>query len=167
MKKNIVEQKVLKEYFDYNPSIGKLINKKKRPRCEVGTISVYTHKHDGYARISFKGKTYSEHILIWIWMFNEVPDNIDHINGIRDDNRLCNLRNVSHKINMQNQRLGTRHKSYSNVPGVFYDKRKDKYRIRLMSPDGVYKSFGLYNDVKEAEKRCIELRRIYYPGNTL
>ena len=48
---------------------------------------------------------------------------IDHINGIRNDNRLCNLRQVTQTVNCQN-----RHdERASEYPGVFYNKKTKKW----------------------------------------
>lgn len=65
----------------------------------VGTIG-----QDGYRKCAHMGKQYKVHRLIWLLVYGEWPKNfIDHINGVRDDNRLDNLRDVSHSVNVLNQ----------------------------------------------------------------
>jgi len=40
--------------------------------------------------------------VAWLLIHKVWPDEIDHINGVKNDNRLLNLRSVSHRTNMQN-----------------------------------------------------------------
>lgn len=64
---------------------------------------------NGYVRVSINGKHQSAHILVYSAFYGEVPKGmvIDHINGVKDDNRLENLRCVTQSENMYNaQRLG-------------------------------------------------------------
>lgn len=166
MKRNTLEQEVIQKYFDYDPTTGHLINKIDRVLNKTGSRAGYCYKN-GYRTIFLNNKTYSEHVLIWILHYGSIHDdwNIDHINGIKNDNRLFNLRLVPHRYNLQNQKMSNK-KSYSMIPGVIYEKRINRFRVRLMV-DGIYKSFGTYADVKDAEKMCIDMRRLYYPGNTL
>lgn len=63
-----------------------------------------------YVRIKIKidGKAIpvSAHRLAWFMVHKKVPDNeIDHINGVGDDNRVCNLRDVPSSLNSKNRVL--------------------------------------------------------------
>ena len=85
-------------HSDYLVSdMGVIINKKTK------LILRYTDRH-GYKRINLQGNTYGVHLLVWRAFKGEIPKKmqIDHINGIRDDNRLENLRLVSGSENMKN-----------------------------------------------------------------
>lgn len=90
---------------DYMASKNGEIYNKKRKRTLAGSY------RNGYLRALIKGKSYSFHILIYNTFIGEIPKGyvLDHINGIRDDNRLVNLRCVTQSENMYNaQRNGHR-----------------------------------------------------------
>ena len=76
---------------------GKILNINTK-KTLVGTY------RNGYIRVSIKGKSYSVHRLVYETFNGKIPKNmvLDHINGIRDDNRLENLRCVSQSENMYN-----------------------------------------------------------------
>jgi hypothetical protein len=58
----------------------------------------------GYRQIKINGKYHSASRLAWFYVHGEWPESqIDHINRIRDDNRLCNLRCVTHRENCLNR----------------------------------------------------------------
>lgn len=67
------------------------------------------HCVDGYIRIHLRidygSKTVKAHRIVWIAKNGPVKCgyHIDHINRDRSDNRLCNLRMVTPKINMMNR----------------------------------------------------------------
>ena len=65
-------------------------------------------KSNGYLVVSAGGKNYQAHRVIWLITHGRWPaGDIDHINGIKTDNRLANLRDVSHKTNARN-RMGSK-----------------------------------------------------------
>ena len=86
--------------------------KKGRRRKIAGSVSV-----DGYMQVMINGKRYLGHRLAWFLIHGEWPDQIDHINGIRSDNRLCNLRNVSVTENNRNKAKAKRNSS--GTTGVY------------------------------------------------
>lgn len=83
---------------------------------------------------------------------------IDHINGIRNDNRLCNLRQVSQDINCQNK-----HNERSSIfPGVFYDKKVNKWRCTVGKGNGesyTQKTIGTYSTEEEAYHNYVKTLR--------
>src|SRR5215468_6803827 len=62
-------------------------------------------KTDGYVHIGVDGRTYSAHRLAWFYVYGVWPEHdIDHMNGVRGDNRLVNLREATHIQNCRNSR---------------------------------------------------------------
>ncbi|MGY2255066.1 HNH endonuclease [Pseudomonas reactans] len=65
---------------------------------EAGTIN-----GDGYRQIMIDGKLYQAHRLAWLYVFGAFPGHrLDHVNGIKTDNRILNLREVTPSQNMMN-----------------------------------------------------------------
>jgi hypothetical protein len=64
-------------------------------------------KTNGYLEVGIGGKKYLLHRLAWLYTYGLWPlFHIDHINGIKTDNRIANLRDVTHTVNMQNRSGG-------------------------------------------------------------
>ena len=86
---------------------------------------------DGYRQVRIKGKKYLEHRIIMMLCFGHIPENaeIDHINHVRNDNRLCNLRFVTRSENRRNQSVNS--KNTTGVTGVCFYKRLQKYIARI------------------------------------
>ena len=87
-----------------------------RKKSNGRIINEWIH-HSGYVHCSLNGKTYQKHRIIAI-QFIPNPNNlpfIDHINTIKTDNRIANLRFCTHSTNMRNM------SSYHNVEAIYVD----------------------------------------------
>ena len=77
----------------YDPTTGKFWR-------EAGCAS-----SSGYRQIWFEGKQHMEHRVAWYLHYGEWPtQQIDHINGVRSDNRIANLRLSTNSENMYNRK---------------------------------------------------------------
>lgn len=64
--------------------------------------NIGSKNQDGYIRVWCNGTLRMKHRLLYWLHTGNLPDEIDHINGIRDDNSISNLRNVTRKQQLQN-----------------------------------------------------------------
>lgn len=111
-------QERLKELIHYNPDNGEFTRIKNittRWLNGVGVLSPVLGDR-GYKSISVDGWKHRLHRLAFLYMEGYFPEQIDHINHKRDDNRWCNLREVNFKINARNMKKSRRNKS--GVVGV-------------------------------------------------
>jgi len=93
-----------------------------------GTIPVVCYKGmGGYCGLYCRGKFITLHRFIWLLCHGTVPKVIDHINGDTADNRIENLREVTHRENCQNKKC---HRE-GNAPGVYATKTGYKTMIRI------------------------------------
>ncbi len=157
------KEQLTKEYvrdcFDYDSKTGKL-TWRFRPREHFrtnkgfkifnssfsGKEAVYLSK-DGYLNVELNGIAYRLHILIWVWMTGELPNIIDHENGIRNDNRWINLKSIDRKMNAKNAKK--RIDNTSGVTGVSWLDRLNKWQVSInQNRKSVY--LGVYTDLEEA-----------------
>ncbi len=108
----------------YSPSTGNLWTRYIPPR-------IMKPSPNGYIGIYFNGKTRRAHRVIWELINGALADGItiDHINGITTDNRLVNLRAVSHKENMRNQRLHSNNRT--GLPGVYWNEAEQFFTANI------------------------------------
>jgi len=97
-----ITQEFLLEHFDYRN--GEFYWKKPlSARVKVGDRAGTNDKF-GYRQIGIKGKIYREHRLVWLYHCGKWPEKfIDHINGIKWDNRIENLREAGYHENNRNR----------------------------------------------------------------
>ena len=105
--------------------------------------------NDGYRRVGIKGKIYQEHRIIMMLCFGHIPENaeIDHINHVRNDNRLANLRFATQRENLKNQSVSS--KSTTGVTGVYFNKSRNKFIAQIKVSRQVH-YLGCYNTLEEA-----------------
>lgn len=106
------------------------------------------HIDNEYVIISILGEDYRAHLIAWFMYYGHWPENeIDHINGIRSENWIDNLRDVTRPINMKNKPKYKTNKS--GVTGVYWHKAGKKWAAEI----GVNKKIirlGLYENIETA-----------------
>lgn len=140
-------QEYIKSLFDYDPLTGVVTHRTQKVKAKVGDRAGSSSKSESrYLRIF--GKKVLEHRIIWLYVYGELPQGeIDHINHDRGDNRLVNLREVSHKTNMQNKPKYSN--NHTGMSGVSIDKRCGKYRAYL-NIGGKPKGLGYFTKYEDA-----------------
>ena len=116
----------LKELLHYDPETGVFTRRVSAGGKKAGSIAGADHNM-GYRQISIGGKLYLAHRLAWLYVHGEWPGVcIDHINQVKNDNRIANLRDVPWGVNQENR---TRKANKSGIAGVWLDKKKSLWRV--------------------------------------
>ena len=142
-------QSELKQILYYNPESGVFrwrfsVARIVKPWDVAGAYSL------GYIRIRIKGKLHLAHRLAWLYVTGCWPKNqIDHINGIRDENKFLNLREATNKQNSENKCIYS--SNASGFRGVTWDKFNNKWRASV-SHNGKDKNLGRFETAEEAAK---------------
>ncbi len=105
----------------------------------------------GYRVICFKGNRIKAHRLAWYLHYSKLPEQIDHINGIKIDNRMANLRPVDNVINGHNRR---EHRE-GNLLGTSFRKDNKKWVAQFWNGNKkVY--LGQFKTMKDAHKAYLK-----------
>ena len=121
-------------------------------------------KTNGYRRILFEGVRVSEHRLAWMFVYGGFPTSfLDHINGIRDDNRIANLRLSSPSLNRQNQRSP---RSDNKLGALGVCRADGKFLAQIQLAGKKYK-IGRYLSIDEAHAAYVSKKRELHPAGTI
>lgn len=148
------------ELLDYNPDTGMFIRKRNAAPAD--------RKHsDNYKAVKVGGKLFLSHRLAWFYMYKVWPEGeIDHINGVRTDNRISNLRVVTRTGNNQNIRTAKRSNKSCGLLGVTHIPRNNKWRAQIMvNRKKIH--IGLYDTPQDAHNAYIETKRKMHEGCTI
>lgn len=122
-----------KALIAYDPGTGALTYLVNRQRARKGHTVTLTDAL-GYVTLKIDYVRYTGHRIAWLLMTGDWPQfEIDHINGVRHDNRWINLRDVPRSINQQNRR-----NLYPGAPKIIMDAeyRVIKFSNLLKQPEG-------------------------------
>jgi hypothetical protein len=145
--------KFVLEMLEYIPETGQLIQKKKRPKIQVGSEAGCITPH-GYRYIQLCGEKYAAHRLVWFIKNGSFPDShLDHIDGNNLNNRFENLRKVTVKQNSENKIAQKNNKL--KLRGVCFNKRLGKY-IAQIQHNGKNKHIGTFDTAEDARHAYVE-----------
>ncbi len=121
-----MNQSRLMQLLHYDPVTGVFTRVVSNRTDRVGTIPGAKNTK-GHIQIRLDGVLYMAHRLVWLYVFGSFPENqLDHINGVKHDNRLTNLRECSNKRNSENRKMSSR--NTSGFRGVSFDKHHGKFK---------------------------------------
>jgi len=160
----MITQQRLKQLSVYDRQEGRFYALVGRGPTRIGDQLGCSHSL-GYRRVRVDGKQYQEHRLVWLYYYGEFPpEQIDHINGVKSDNRLENLRAVSNAENGKNQHRPRN--NTSGIMGVCWHSREKCYHAGIQVR-GKRTHLGNFDNFFDAccARKSAELIHNYHPNH--
>lgn len=152
MAKPILDAERVRQVFHYDPETGlftRIGGSIWKPHHKGSVPVGRKPSPSGYISLTMDGQSYPAHRLAFVYMTGRQPaDQIDHINGIRHDNRWCNLREATAKQNSEN--CGLRKGTHSGFRGV-YPAGNGKWIARI-GDAGVRHYLGIHDTPEQASE---------------
>lgn len=160
MKKELPSTELLRKLLRYDPETGKLFWCE-RPRemfqdnrafntwnSRYSEKLAFTNNAHGYRQGSIFGRKYLAHRVAWALSTGAWPENqIDHVNGVKSDNRIKNLRDVTIQENMRN--FPRQRNNRSGATGIYWESRRGKWLVQI-GLNGKLKHVGYFSDFEKA-----------------
>jgi hypothetical protein len=152
----------LKEALDYDSETGEFRWKVTRGKARKGALA--GTPTNGYVQIGLGGELFKAHQLAWLFVHGAWPElDMDHINGIRSDNRIVNLREATREVNQQNLRKP--HADNRNgLLGVVTNHARFSARIMVRGKP-IY--LGTFATPEQAHAAYIDAKRQLHSGCTI
>lgn len=156
---------VVRHWLDYDPETGALTWRRPWGLARVGAL-VGVINHHGYRVFGFRGKQRQAHRIAWLHYHGEMPLHfIDHVNGVRDDNRICNMRNATPEQNSQNKRVPMP-SNRTGLMGVTLHKKTGRWQSAI-GHRGTVHYLGLFDSPEAAHAAYLVAKRRLHPFSTL
>lgn len=149
---DVMNQEVVRQIFDYRD--GGLYWKQNRGSNAKAGARVGRLLPTGYRAVQVSGRKYQEHRLIYLYHHGFLPVEIDHINRVKHDNRIENLRKCSHAANQVNTHDRPNAQGYRGVKV----NQRGRYaaRITIQGKEIRLGSFDTAEQAGEAYKQAAE-----------
>lgn len=157
---------IMRSHIRYCPETGKLFRKNPvmigrhgLEICQSQTNGYYTTSIavEGMGKGTFRLLV---HRLAWMLVNGPIPEGmqVDHINCDRKDNRLANLRLVTHTENQQNQRRAHRTNKGTGLMGTYLERRTGRFVAHIKN-SGVTIHLGTFRTAEEAHEAYLAAKR--------
>jgi hypothetical protein len=175
--RNAITPDILRQLLRYEPETGALFWRRRELKWFACYTDWYTFNflwagkpaftsmdRDGYFVGAVFHHNFKAHRVCWMIATGECPDQIDHINGVRNDNRLANLRSVDFRGNATNTARAKN--NTSGTTGVHWDKGAGAWVARI-SMRGERHLLGAFDKIEDAirARKEAETRFGYHPNH--
>lgn len=152
----------VRELYNYDHETGEFTWKPSQVRGRKAGAKAGSYTNDGYLLLFVGGRKFRAHRIAWLHFYGKWPDHlIDHINGVKDDNRIANLRDVPNDMNRHNQKRA--HKTNRiGLLGVRVT-RCGGFETRIHTK-GKYVHLGTYRTAEEAHAVYVSAKQRLHAG---
>ena len=150
----------LRSILHYSPETGIFTRKVGTSnRVKVGDVAGCP-RGDGYLQIKVQSRKYKAHRLAWLYVYGVWPeDQLDHVNRVRTDNRIANLRAVTNKQNQQN--ASKRSDNTSGHTGVRWHRWASKWLAHIRHNQKLI-HLGCFATIEEAVAARKAAEKLYW-----
>lgn len=133
----------LKRKLKYDPATGLFTRNCIMTGSSIGDVCG-TKKENGYVIISIDRVLYRAHRLAWFYFYGRWPEgDIDHVNRIRNDNRIANLREACRSDNLCNS--SRRSDNKTGIRGVSFNRVSNTYTVKIQKNGKTLTRYGVTN----------------------
>jgi hypothetical protein len=156
MKEDLTPE-LIRQLLDYDPTTGEMYWRVATSgRRKVGQLAGVKEK-TGYVRLWINGRRIRRHQAAWMHYHGRRPEHeIDHINGVYGDDRIVNLRDVPHHVNIAN-RSGPQKNNQTGFLGVMKIHGGKYFQARIQR-NGKYEYLGNFSTPEAAYEKVLEAR---------
>ncbi|EAA1216115.1 HNH endonuclease [Salmonella enterica] len=153
--KSMPPKELILERLSYDPDTGIFRRKMKNNRNQIIGEQAGSLSSEGYLIIQIDKVRYYAHRLAYFLITGKQPMSVDHVNGIRTDNRAENLRSASRCENVYNTKKNIRNRS--GHKNIHWNNRSNKWDVHMNANRKSHWG-GCYSSLEEAVKACKALR---------
>lgn len=159
-----ITQEQLKSILRYEPDTGDFYWLVDRSKAVKAGMRAGCRKVNGRAYITIKKVSYLAYRLAWLYVTGALPkESIDHIDGDTANDRFSNLRDVSMRVNNENQRGAASH-STSGLLGASPSRKRWRAVIRARRKNYC---LGTFDTPEQAHAAYVAAKRQLHEGCTL
>ncbi len=146
-------QSRLKEIMSYDQHTGLFTYKKRvisqgRINKRAGKIAGTLDKSTGYIKFTIDYQKLLAHRMAALYMLGYIPEEVDHDDHIRNNNKWSNLNLSTKKENSKNKTKLSN--NTSGITGVTWDKQNKKWVAQIKIPGKTVKKLGRFIEKKDA-----------------
>jgi hypothetical protein len=152
-------QKQAKARWDYDPETGIFRSKIYHGRWRAGKQVGYKNKL-GYIYLKYEDGEVPAHRIAWIYVYGELPKQLDHINQDRTDNRISNLRKACRSTNGANR--SKQKNNTSGFKGVVQYWRNPSRWVAQIQVNGKNYYLGIHDTKEKAHKAYLKAAKKHF-----